>query len=184
MRRAISRRSMQTYRWLPFFNQIPAREQDLLLRFGTELIVPPRAVVASSAHEGRQCTLLVTGSFTWSEPDLSGSYEPTRRLNAGDFVDEGVLSWFCSTEDGPGAFLVHACTESRVLVYHRSEFAALVQQAPRTRSLVASRTAAHLAAWGPQGRRSQALGHGDLPPTRPIAESPFFRGASINHRFA
>ena len=36
---------MRPYRSLPFFNQVPARERELLVRMGTELIVPAGTVV-------------------------------------------------------------------------------------------------------------------------------------------
>jgi hypothetical protein len=121
-----------------------------MLRMGTELVVPPGTVVASSACGGRQCTLLLKGSFTWSEPDLSGGQHPARCLQAGDFLDEEALSWACGTEDGPGAFWVHADAESRVLVFNRLEFQALVQQAPNVGSLANLSTATHLSAWRPR----------------------------------
>jgi CRP-like cAMP-binding protein len=145
----IPKKIMRPYRSLPFFNQVPPREQKLLLRMGTELIVPAGTVVASSGDGGRQCTILLSGTFTWFEPDPLGEFEPTRRLGAGDFLDEAALSWACASEDGPGAFQVDASTESRVLVYHRSEFTAVIHQAPTTRSLAALCTETHVAAWEP-----------------------------------
>ncbi|HEV3281744.1 MAG TPA: cyclic nucleotide-binding domain-containing protein [Acidimicrobiales bacterium] len=144
---------MRPYRSLPFFNQVPARERELLVRMGTELIVPAGTVVASSGNGGRQCTILLSGTFTWFEPDLAGGFEPTRHLSAGDFLDEAALCRACAGEHGPGAFLVHASTDSRVFVYHRSEFTAVLRDAPRTRSLAALCTGIHLSAWEPTSVR-------------------------------
>jgi hypothetical protein len=150
MRRNLPTSTIRPYRSLPFFNQLPPRDQELMLRLGTELIVPPGTIVASSADGGRQCTLLLSGSLTWSEPDLSGGLNATRCLQIGDFLDEEALSWACATEDGPGAFWVHAAIESRILVFHRMEFNALVRQAPNVGSLAELCTAAHLSTWRPQ----------------------------------
>lgn len=167
MSRSMSRKYMRQYRSLPFFNQLPHRSQELLRRMGTELIVLPGGVVASSDDGGRQCALLLSGTFTWSEPDPSGQLEPIRCLGAGDFLDEEALSWACATEEGPGAFSVQASTEARVLVFHRLEFKELVRQAPSVASVAAVRTAAHMAAWQPRtGRVASAAPAVEEAPSR------------------
>jgi hypothetical protein len=150
MRRNLPTSTTRPYRSLPFFNQLPTRDQELMLLLGTELIVPPGTVVASSACGGRQCTLLLSGSLTWSEPDMSGGLHPIRCLRVGDFLDEEALSWACATEDGPGAFWVHAATDTRILVFHRTEYKALVHRAPSIGALVELCTAVHLSTWRPQ----------------------------------
>jgi hypothetical protein len=150
MRRRIPRTFMRRYESLPFFDQLQMRDQELLRRSGSELIVPPGRVVASSTDGAAQCVLLLTGAFIWSEPDVAGRLQPTRPLPSGHFLDEEALAWACAAEEGPGAFSVHASTESRILAFHRPEFTELAHQAPQIASLAALHTAAHITAWQPR----------------------------------
>jgi hypothetical protein len=181
MKNYFIRRTAKPDRSWPLLNHLPLREQELLWRMGTELIVPPGTVVASSADGGRQCTLVLSGACIWSEPDVSGRFEPRRRIGPGDILNEEVLSWVSATEDGPGGFRVHAASESRVLVFHRSEFRRLVEQAPRIGSWAMACTAIHLYTWRPRtacpspdagGARSTSdWAEGSEEPTRVVARS-------------
>lgn len=147
MGRAISKKVLRSHGGFPFLGDLPVGEQALLLSTGTELVVPPGTLLASSRGRSCQSTLLVDGVAAWFEPHPTGGFDMTRQLGPGDFLDEETLSWLCAIEDGPGGFRVESLACCRVVAFDRREFRWLVSRAPGVGCLAAARTSAHLGTW-------------------------------------